>query len=74
MLAAAVGLLVSTASWGFLEAVHVIQIGVYDDLPGNLGYGTRRSGGRSLARAGGPPDRARVVRLPGHGGHVPAEG
>jgi hypothetical protein len=35
--AAVVGVVVSYAAWGFLEAVHWIQVGVYDDLPGALG-------------------------------------
>jgi len=33
VLAAMIGLLVSLASWGFLELVHGIQVGVYTDLP-----------------------------------------
>jgi hypothetical protein len=32
-------LLTSTA-WGFLALVHEIQVGVYEDLPGELGYDT----------------------------------
>ena len=40
VLAAVSGLLVSLASWGFLELVHAIQVGVYTDLPGDLGFET----------------------------------
>jgi hypothetical protein len=40
VLAAVVGLIVSAAAWGFLELVHAIQIGVFEDLPGDLGYET----------------------------------
>ena len=36
--AAVVGLLVSTASWCFLELVHELQVGVYEELPDRLGY------------------------------------
>ena len=36
--AAAVGLVVSLASWCFLELVHQAQQGVFTDLPGDLGY------------------------------------
>src|SRR4029453_15029388 len=36
--AAAIGLLVSTVSWGYLELVHYIQNWVYKDLPNDLGY------------------------------------
>ena len=38
VLAALVGLLVSCASWLFLEAVHEIEIEVYENLPHDLGY------------------------------------
>ena len=41
MLAALIGLLVSVAAWCFLELVHALQVGVYEDLPGKVGY--RRS-------------------------------
>ena len=40
VLAALIGLLVSTAAWCFLEAVHQIEVWVYDDLPHHLGYDT----------------------------------
>jgi hypothetical protein len=36
--AAIVGLVVSLASWGFLEGVHQIQEGVFVDLPRDVGY------------------------------------
>src|SRR5262249_38728083 len=36
--AAAIGLLVSAVSWGYLELVHYIQTWVYEDLPKDLGY------------------------------------
>jgi H+/Cl- antiporter ClcA len=75
-LAAAVGVLVSLAAWGFLELIHQIQAGLFTDLPEELGY------------HGGAPDwfyfvvlgiagllvALAIVRLPGAGGHVPAEG
>jgi hypothetical protein len=38
--AAVIGVLVSLASWGFLELVYYIQHGVYKDLPSDLGYST----------------------------------
>ena len=38
VLAALVGLLVSAASWCFLEAVHELEVWVYEDLPTDLGY------------------------------------
>ena len=38
VLAALVGLVVSAASWRFLEGVHELQVWVYEDLPGEVGY------------------------------------
>jgi H+/Cl- antiporter ClcA len=74
VLAAAIGLLVSLASWGFLEFVHVIQVGVYKDLPSDL-YDTVPWWWPLpwLALAGVLTALA-IDRLPGRGGHVPADG
>ncbi len=75
VIAALVGLLVSAASWCFLELVHEIQTGVYVSLPDRLGYDTAPWWWPLpwLALAGLLTAFA-VERLPGHGGHVPAEG
>ncbi len=75
VLAALVGLVVSTASWAFLELVHVLQTQVYDDLPKDLGYSTPPLWWPLpwLALAGLLTAFA-VVYLPGRGGHIPAEG
>jgi H+/Cl- antiporter ClcA len=75
-LASVVGVIVSLAAWGFLELIHQIQVGLFTDLPEELGY------------QHGAPDWFYVVvlgiagllvalairRLPGDGGHIPAEG
>jgi len=83
--AALIGLLVSAASWGYLELVHYIQNWVYEDLPDRLGYTALTPGdfGHStipwwyplpwLALAGLLTAIA-ITRLPGAGGHVPADG
>ena len=73
--AALVGLLVSAVSWLFLEAVHALQVEVYTKLPGHLGYDTVPAWWPLpwLAIAGLLTAFA-ILRLPGHGGHVPAEG
>ncbi len=73
--AAVIGVLVSLASWAFLELVHAIQVGVYTDLPGDLGFDTVPSWWPLpwLALAGILTVFA-IQRLPGHGGHVPADG
>ncbi len=75
LLAAIVGLIVSTASWCFLEAVHQIEVWVYDDLPHHAGYHTAPVWWPLpwLALAGALTAFA-ILRLPGHGGHVPADG
>jgi chloride channel protein, CIC family len=75
-LAAVVGLAVSVVAWGFLELTHNVEDWVYDDLPGAFGF----DGGAPtwwplpvLAIAGALTAVA-IKRLPGNGGHVPAEG
>jgi H+/Cl- antiporter ClcA len=75
VLAALVGLVVSFASWLFLEAVHELEVEVYDKLPDHLGYEHVPLWWPLpwLAVAGLLTAFA-IVRLPGHGGHVPADG
>jgi H+/Cl- antiporter ClcA len=75
VLAAVVGLIVSVAAWGFLELVHAIQIGVFQDLPGDIGYETTPMWWPLpwVALAGLLTAFA-IGRLPGRGGHVPASG
>jgi H+/Cl- antiporter ClcA len=75
VLAAAIGVLVSFVSWCFLELVHYIQDWVYEDLPDTLGFDTVPWWWPLpwLALAGVLTAFA-IVRLPGHGGHVPADG
>lgn len=74
-LAAVVGVVVSLAAWGFLELIHQIQVGVFTDLPEELGYESAPMwfylvvlglAGIVIALA--------IERLPGDGGHVPAQG
>src|SRR5262249_62107389 len=69
------GVVVSLASWGFLELVHGIQQGVYTDLPDQLGYDTAPTWWPLpwLALAGILTAFA-IERLPGRGRHVPADG
>jgi H+/Cl- antiporter ClcA len=76
VLAAAVGVVVSLAAWGFLELIHQIQVGIFTDLPEELGY---RHGAPSwfyvvVLGAAGLLVALAIRRLPGNGGHVPAEG
>ena len=73
--AALIGVLVSVASWCFLELTHDLQQWVYVDLPEGLGFDSApwwwplpvlALAGLVIAFA--------VVRLPGRGGHEPSEG
>lgn len=75
MFASAIGLIVSACCWGFLELVHLIEVGVYQHLPHHFGYSVAPLWWPLpwLALAGLLTAFA-VVRLPGDGGHVPAEG
>ena len=75
VLAALVGLLVSAASWCFLEGVHELQVWVYDDLPGEVGYhAVPVWWPLPWVALAGLLTAVAVVRLPGHGGHVPGGG
>jgi H+/Cl- antiporter ClcA len=75
VLAAVIGVLVSLVSWGFLELVHYVQVGVYEDLPDALGFDTVPWWWPLpwLALAGVLTAFA-IERLPGRGGHVPSDG
>ena len=73
--AAVIGVIVSLASWCFLEAIHWIEQWVYTDLPNALGFTTQpwwwplpvlAVAGVIIAFA--------IDRLPGRGGHEPSEG
>lgn len=73
--AAIIGMVVSLVAWAFLELVHGIQVGVYEDLPGDLGFDSVPWWWPLpwLAIAGLLTAIA-ITRLPGTGGHVPANG
>ena len=73
--AAIIGVVVSLAAWAFLELVHGIQVGVYEELPGKLGFDSVPWWWPLpwLAIAGLLTAIA-ITRLPGTGGHVPANG
>ncbi len=75
VLAALIGVLVSLASWGFLELVTHIQRWVYDDLPSGLGFkGVPAWWPVPVLAVAGPVVAFAITRLPGNGGHLPAEG
>lgn len=75
VLASLVGVVVSIAAWAFLELVFYIQEWVFTDIPKEVGYGSTPLWWYPpvLAIAGLLAAFA-IVRLPGRGGHIPAEG
>ena len=75
-MAASVGVIVSLAAWAFLELLHQIQTWVFTDLPRGLGYHNGAPLWLYIVVLGlaGLPTAFAIVRLPGGGGHVPAEG
>jgi H+/Cl- antiporter ClcA len=75
VLAAVVGLVVSLASWAFLELVHWIQTGVFTDLPDAMGHASVPWWWYVLVLGlAGLPVAFATARMPGAGGHVPAHG
>ena len=75
MIAAVVGVIASLAAWGFLEAIHGIQVGVFADLPKDLGYDSAPDWwSLPILAIAGLVVAFAIVRLPGTGGHVPADG
>jgi H+/Cl- antiporter ClcA len=76
VLAAVMGLVVSLATWCFLELVHQAQVGVFTELPQALGYddGAPLWWSLPVCGAAGVLVAFAIMRLPGFGGHVPAHG
>ncbi len=74
-LAAVVGVVVSLVAWAFLELIHQMQLWVFTDLPGDLGYRSPPMWFYVIVLGlAGIVIALAIVRLPGNGGHVPAEG
>ena len=75
LFAAAIGIIVSVISWGFLELVNAIQVWVFTDLPSALGLDPVPSWWPlPVCTLAGLPVAFAIARLPGGGGHVPANG
>ena len=74
-LAAVIGVVASLVAWGFLELIYQIQQGVFHHLPDELGFDSVPVWWPIpvLAIAGVVTAFA-IVRLPGTGGHLPANG
>ena len=74
VVAAVMGVVVSLASWGFLELVHWIQVWVYRDLPKALGDDSPPLWWSLPVLLLAGLVTAAAVRLPGGGGHLPYKG
>ncbi len=74
-LVAIVGVVVSLAAWAFLEAVYLAQQGVYDELPSAIGFNhTPLWWPLPVLGIAGLVTAFAIARLPGNGGHLPADG
>ena len=73
--AAVIGVLVSLAAWGYLELIHYLQQWLYKDLPSGLGLSPVPTWWPlPVLAVASVPIAFAIGRLPGHGGHKPAEG
>ncbi|HYZ80036.1 MAG TPA: chloride channel protein [Solirubrobacteraceae bacterium] len=73
---AIVGVIVSLAAWCFLEAIHQITQELYTHLPHALGYdnGAPTWWPLPILAIGALIVALAITRLPGNGGHIPADG
>lgn len=71
-----VGVVVSFATWGFLELIHQITQELYTHLPNALGYhhGPPVWWPLPILAIAGVVVALAITRLPGNGGHIPAMG
>ena len=73
--AAVIGVMVSLASWGYLELIHYLQRWLYEDLPSGLGLTPVPTWWPLIVlTVAAVPIAFAIARLPGSGGHKPAEG
>jgi H+/Cl- antiporter ClcA len=75
VLASLLGVVVSLVAWGFLELIHYLQQWVFTDIPKDLGYDSAPTWwSLPVLAIAGVVTAFAIVRLPGRGGHIPAEG
>jgi H+/Cl- antiporter ClcA len=76
VLAAVVGVIASLAAWCFLELLFYMQQWVFTDIPKDLGFdqGPPLWWYLPILAFAGLVAAFAIARLPGNGGHVPAEG
>ena len=74
-IAAVVGIVVSLAAWGFLELTHQLQVGVFQDIPDDLGESSAPLWYLLLVLGiAGLITAFAIARLPGKGGHISVHG
>lgn len=75
-LAAIVGVIASLAAWCFLELIFYLQRWVFTDIPHDVGFdhGAPLWWYLPVLAFAGVVTAFAIARLPGNGGHVPAEG
>ena len=73
---AVIGVIVSLAAWCFLEGIHQLQQELYTHLPHAVGYqnGPPKWWPLPILAIGALIVALAITRLPGNGGHIPAEG
>ena len=73
---AVIGVVVSLAAWAFLEGIYQIQQELYVHLPHAVGYahGPPKWWPLAILPIGAFITAFAIARLPGNGGHVPAQG
>jgi H+/Cl- antiporter ClcA len=76
IIVAVIGVIVSLASWGFLELIYQIQRELYTHLPHALGYdnGPPVWWPLPVLAIAGALVALAITHLPGEGGHLPARG
>jgi chloride channel protein, CIC family len=76
VLAAIVGVIASLVAWCFLELTFYIQQWVFTDIPHDIGYdhGAPLWWYLPVLAIAGVIAAFAITRLPGNGGHIPAEG
>ena len=76
VIAAVVGVVVSLVAWCFVELVYQLQQELYHHLPAALGYqhGPPLWWSLPILAIAGVLVALTITRLPGNGGHIPAEG
>ena len=75
VLAALIGAVAAVVAWGFLELIAHMETWIYSDLPNGLGFdSTPLWWSVPVLAIAGVIVAFAIARMPGNGGHVPADG